>query len=701
MKNNFKLIICTITALLFVALLDHAAGQSAPLADPVVTVNYSGAGLTPGQYITIPVTITGTTVGNWQFLLNYDRDVLTFMKWTTSGLPTGTFTCNPNFTDSHIPGVTVIKCQFAYLGGTPGFTYSGSAIINLKFQFKGGSSSVVFYNKATLPTQTQIYYTYIKANPFTAVDLLSTFNAGSAAGSTNAEVFSSATGGSFKDSLTWKLTAGGVGQGFVPTSNVHATITNGIVTIDSSARCNGLIVNPTGKLTVNSLTTLSVNGNAIVQGDATGTGSVVDNGTITFAGLVSAQRYMTGNWDGTWPPTTITWHYVSSPVSAGTIDSFAGALLDYWDETAGTTGTWTPMTTPSTTPLAVNKGYAAALTSNQVITFIGGTLNTSNQNANLTNLTNSDATAVRGFNLIGNPYPSGLKWDATHTRINVDAAAYFWNGSSYDTHLTSDATSYQIPAEQGFYVHVTTGSNSGSMVLLNSERVHTTSAYVKSTGSEQLDLTVNGNNMQDLTSIRFNPAATEGFDSEYDAYKLWGVNACPQIYSITPDNDLAVNALPDYSTQTVIPVGCKVGVNGTYTLTASGLGTFPSGTDFYLEDLLLNKSQNLTLNPVYEFTAAASNPVHRFNIHFSPLTGIGEGTSGKLKIYASEKNVYVNIPMALNGQIIVYDLLGKEMKRQQIQGNSLNKVSLDVQLGYYLVKVLGDKTTLTGKVFIR
>ncbi len=698
MKNKFKLLFFAAAVMLFTVAFNTARG----VTPPDVNVNVALTGLTPGQYIWVPVILTGTQVGNVQIILMYDRDVLSFVTSTVNFNPpsNGIATIAPNYAYAGYPSKT-LKISLAYTGAAGGQTFSSQTVANIKFLFKGGSTTLAVYNKSSTTAQTQQQFSFIKANPYSTINLGTTWHDGSVSGSTGATVYSSSAGGNFRDSTTWKLTAGGVGQGFAPTGNVHAIITGSTVTVDSSARCNGLIVYPAGKLTVNSLDTLRVMGNAIVQGDASNTGSVVDNGYITFAGLVSAQRYMTGNWDGTWPPTTITWHYVSSPVSAGTIDSFANALLDYWDETAGTTGTWTPMTIPSTTPLAVNKGYAAALTSNHVITFIGGTLNTSNQNTNLTNLTNSDATAVRGFNLIGNPYPSGLKWDATHTRINVDAAAYFWNGTSYDTHLTSDATSYQIPAEQGFYVHVTTGSNSGSMVLLNSERVHTTSAYVKSTGSEQLDLTVNGNNMQDLTSIRFNPAATEGFDSEYDAYKLWGVNACPQIYSITPDNDLAVNALPDYSTQTVIPVGFKAGVNGTYTLTTSGLGTFPSGTDFYLEDLLLNKSQNLTLNPVYEFTAAASNPVHRFNIHFSPLTGIGEGTSGKIRIYASEKNVYVNIPMELNGQIIVYDLLGKEMKRQQIQGNSLNKVSLDVQLGYYLVKVLGDKTTLTGKVFIR
>jgi len=480
-------------------------------------------------------------------------------------------------------------------------------------------------------------------------------------------------------------------------NNVVISKANANTTLTAGANVTGNVnIKPGAWLTNNTGGTLNVGGNFTLESNAGATGSFIDLGTTTVAGTTAVQRYMTGNWDGTWPPATITWHYVSSPVSGGSINSFLGALLNYWDEPGNT---WAPMTLPLTTPLLPKKGYSAATTSNGIITYTGGSLNSGNQT--ISGLTNTGATDARGFNLVGNAFPSAVKWDGSVTRTNVDAAAYLWSGSSYVSYLTTDVTPYAIPAEQGFYVHVTTGQGSGSMVVPNTNRVHSANIYVKNSAAEQLDLKVIGNNLEDVTSIRFNANASEGFDSEYDAYKLWGIDACPQVYSIIPADNLSVNSLPELTSQIVVPVGLRAGIADPYTITATGMETFPHGTEIYLEDILLNKSQNLNVNPVYSFTASAGSTGHRFNIHFSAFSGIADGVSGKIRIYASENIVYVNIPVMMHGDIVIYDLPGREIRRQPIIGNSLNRISLYLSSGYYVVKVFGDNGTATGKVFIR
>jgi hypothetical protein len=189
--------------------------------------------------------------------------------------------------------------------------------------------------------------------------------------------------------------------------------------------------------------------------------------------------------------------------------------------------------------------------------------------------------------------------------------------------------------------------------------------------------------------------------SEYDAYKLFGFSNCPQIYSITANNKLSINSIPEMTAQTVVPIGLKAIVNDTYTITALGVESFSQEPDIYLEDLLLGKTQNLNLNPVYEFTAGPGGTAHRFNLRFSPVSGVGENTSNNIKIYSSENIVYVNIATDLHGEIVIYDLLGKQIKIQSIKGNSINRIDLNVESGYYLVKVIGDKSTSSEKVFIR
>jgi hypothetical protein len=457
-----------------------------------------------------------------------------------------------------------------------------------------------------------------------------------------------------------------------------------------------LDVKPGAWLTNSTGGILNVGGNFTLESNSTTTGSYIDLGSTTVTGTTAVQRYTTGNWDGTWPASSITWHYVSSPTSGSTINSFTGALLDYWDEPGNT---WTSLTLPLTTPLLAGKGYSAATTSNRVITYTGGTLNTGNQT--IIGLTNTGASAARGFNLVGNAFPSAVKWDGSVTRTNVDAAAYLWSGSSYVSYLTTDATPYQIPAEQGFFVHVTAGQSTGSIVIPNSNRVHSSGTYVKSSSNEQLTLRVDGNNMEDVASVRFNSEATEGFDSEYDAYKLWGIAACPQVYSIIPGENVSINSLPLLTKQTIVPIGFKAGVAGSYTIAASGLETFPSGTDIYLEDILLNKTQHLNTNSACEFTASPGSPAHRFNLHFSAVNGIGESAGKKIKIYAYENILYVNVPEPMHGDIYVFDISGRELIHQPIESSTLSKIKLNLQTGYYVVKVVGDEVIASEKVFIR
>jgi hypothetical protein len=687
MKNRIKLITAAIT--LFCLVLAGVTSE----AQPTVTVNFNGTGLAPGT-IYVPVVLNGTGVGTYQWIINYDRDVLTYVNHVDN-VPGGNFmSVTNNYTNANLPGgitVPYLKISFSWFGGSPGYDYSTQAVTTLQFTYNGGVTTLPFVNIATTTAQTAPYFTYTATYPGGSggtINLGTVYTGGSASGPYVA-LHSKATGGPFQ----WNSASSWV-EAKIPSHAYDVFITGDEVQIPVAAKCNNLTINSAGKLTLNSGQTLAVAGNFLSLSNASNTGSYVDLGTTTVTGTTSVQRYMSGNWDGNWPTSTITWHYVSSPVSGGTINSFLGGLLNYWDEPSNL---WVAQYWPVTNPLVVDKGYSAAMTSNSVITFTGGSLNTGSQTYN--GLTNADASSARGFNLIGNAYASAVKWDASVALSNVDGAAYLWSGTTYVSYLQSDV--YQIPAEQGFYVHVTTGQNSGFLVIPNTNRVHSSNVYVKSSKNEQMSLKVDGNNMEDATSIRFNSEATEGFDPQYDAYKLWGVNACPQIYSIITGENLSINSLPELTTATVIPVGFKIGVNDTYTITASGLETFPAGTDIYLEDLFLGVTQNLNINPVYTFAATTGSPAHRFDIHFSPTTGIPQGTMSNIRIYSSDNNVYVNIPMDLHGEIFVYDLLGKEMARQPIQGNTLNKVSLNVMTGYYLVKVLGDKSTVSGKVFIR
>jgi hypothetical protein len=280
---------------------------------------------------------------------------------------------------------------------------------------------------------------------------------------------------------------------------------------------------------------------------------------------------------------------------------------------------------------------------------------------------------------------------------SVSNYAWVWNGSAYIVYdrLTIPGV---IGAEQGFFVQTTAGG--GSVTLPDSAGVHNTVFY-KDEISNLLTLRTDGNNHWDQTHLLLNSNASAGYEAEYDALKLMGSINAPQIYSILPDTPLSINTIPDVHTTPVIPIGFKAGTENTFTITASGISSFEANTEFYLEDLLSGKVQNLKVNPVYNFSASSGQDEHRFNLHFTNVGARENKPASGVKIYSADQTIYVNITTSMNGTIIVYNMLGSEISRKNIEPLSLNKINLDVPTGFYLVKVEGDAVTSTSKVFIR
>ncbi len=688
MKNRLKFLIQSCTVLIFLIVAQMGFSQA-----PVMTINYNGTGLVPGTLIEVPITLNGTQVGNYAFILNYDRDILSYVNFSYVGQIVGTGSVNANFP---LSGQTYLKGIFGYsqvLGGPDGATYNNETVFILRFIFNGGTTTFNYVNIATNVSQSSSTYTFIKANPFSVVNIQSTFIVGSVSGD-YAVLHSKPAGGNWFDASTWV-------ENKVPSNAHDVFITQDVVTIAPTTvipgKCHNLTINSGGRLTLNAGVYLNNLGIFTIESN----GSFVDNNSSSNL-LATVKRNITGNYSGSGPaiPTTI-WHYVSSPVSNGVIGSFLGCLLNKWTETANQgNGYWDTLYLPLTLPLEVGRGYSVAAFPTFGDAVFTGPLNCGN--LSIANLTNSNPTPGvnnenYGWHLIGNPYPSAFKWDGAVGLNNVNSAAYFWNGTNYIAKVPQDA--YEIQPQQGFFVNAT--QNGASVTIPNGNRVHSSGSFLKSSLQNALLLTVNGNELSDETSIRFSGDATSGFDGELDAYKLSGVSWCPQIFSIIPDINLAINTMPEPAGQTIIPVGFKTGVSGTFTITASGLESFNTGSDFYLTDLVTGQSQNLNTNPVYAFTAYPANPEHRFNLHYAPV-GVGEkNVDQNVRIYSYERSVYVDVRNDFTGTVKIFDIMGKEVGSYTAKPNSLNKYDLPLVQGYYLVKFVGGNTFASTKVFIR
>ena len=159
-----------------------------------------------------------------------------------------------------------------------------------------------------------------------------------------------------------------------------------------------------------------------------------------------------------------------------------------------------------------------------------------------------------------------------------------------------------------------------------------------------------------------------------------------------------------FEAETTLDLSFEVGEVGTYQIVATDVESFDSMTKIYLEDMLTETNTNLRQKDKYKFFATPEDGANRFKLHFIFDTGISL-TNGGYKdtpvIYSSRNIVYVVLPETIDGEIMVYDLMGQLVASQAGKSESLNKLSLITKPGIYIVKVIGSNEIYSEKVYIK
>ena len=241
--------------------------------------------------------------------------------------------------------------------------------------------------------------------------------------------------------------------------------------------------------------------------------------------------------------------------------------------------------------------------------------------------------AVRGFNMVGNPYPCTIDWCTAYsgtgiTRTNVNPTIYFFNPVTYqyDTYITTsssggtgtgNATRY-IASGQGFFVQA--NGSSPSLVITESAKAPTSqltgSNLYMGTPTPQLagnqvmrlKLIVDSVNYDDMALI-FNSSASTLYNNTEDALYIRGGSAPEGISSFSDDSvKLAINSLPlPGLTQRVIRLNVDATTSGTYTFQRTELDDIPKLYDIWLIDNLKRDSLDIRNNSSYAFDVNAAD----------------------------------------------------------------------------------------------
>jgi hypothetical protein len=491
-------------------------------------------------------------------------------------------------------------------------------------------------------------------------------------------------------------------------SNSTLTVGNSSgVTLNKDATFNNLTIISGGVLTIAPNAKLTVNGNLINAGPASGLviendGSMIHH-TAGVEGIVK-RNFAAADWsdwhDG--------WHFLSSPVSGQEINTSGGFITtgsgndfdlyswlesdDQWVNVKNTSMPPLFSTINSGSDFLPGRGYLAAYEQSGTKLFTGS-LNMAD--VPVSNLPVSGANPVhRGWHLLGNPYSSALIWFTGWETSNIGGVTYIWNedGMSYTPRNPGEA----IPSCNGFMVQVVENpENNGSLTIPASKRVHDAQSWFKDADYPVIRLfarNMDNPSFQEC-QVRFNPLSTRDFDPGSDGRFLPGY--APLFYSSCGPEKLAVNSVPRPEENMLIPFCFEKNEGGRFQIEARIFGGLSAVVT--LVDKKTGTQQNITSDPVYGFTSDELDAPERFELRFSHV-GVGEPPGQINKVYASGAKILVY--HCGDVKVEVFSILGKLISYRTLSGSGIDKVEPGAPPGWYLVRLTAGQQNEVTKVFI-
>jgi hypothetical protein len=486
-------------------------------------------------------------------------------------------------------------------------------------------------------------------------------------------------------------------------SVVIATGQTAYPVLTSSYSVDNMVIQAGANITIADGGHLNITRNLLLE-SPTSSGSsgalvIPGTGTLSVGGTPTMERYN---------PNPLSRRFLSYPTSPN-INELTGYWVYAWDEPIVN---WQDLSTSSS--ISAMQGLLV-WDGPQMITFTG-TFNNGNQSINVTNSSPGDGSY--GWNLMGNPYPSTIDWDAASgwTLNNVDATAYYYNGSTYDTwnsgsHSGTGGGTQYIAAGQGFFIHA---SANGSLGMTNAVRVTNTQNLLKTAETEKqlIRIETSGSTLKSDAALVFYSDASDNFDSSYDAYKLTGDDPkIPEVYFLNESDQLAINTFAankldelNETQQLVFPLGLFNQTSGIVNFRLSETMNIPSDIYIYIYDTLTNAYNNLQESAYELFISDIGYIEDRFELVLSKnaLSIHDENLDLKIWSFASEKTIFIKSRQVIktSSRVYLYDITGRLLSTNEWNGMGLQEFKV-AAAGTYIIKIQVEKNIITQKVVVQ
>ena len=391
------------------------------------------------------------------------------------------------------------------------------------------------------------------------------------------------------------------------------------------------------------------------------------------------------------------------------------------------------------------KGRALAVKEPTTATYSAGTIDATfvgkpgNGYVNFNIINSNISDTNRGFNLVGNPYPSNIDLVSLYNLNgaatgNLDSTFYFWDnnannqtvqlgnqygGQAYAQFNAVSGIGAAATGDPGFLSIKTPVSlvKTGQGFMVKSKVANTNLIFNNITRTVKTG-TINffGRNAGEITpglnrywlnlispqkivcniAVAYFATGDNGYSSD-DSPSMGGSDA---IYSIVDNKNVSINGRGVFFDKDVIPLGSQHFISGKYTIMLGEKeGVFASGQNIYLKDNQLDTITNLSVNG-YVFDADAGTSAGRFEILYRTelLLKSDESTKKELVVYRSQNKFVVRSTGEKITKVEVYDVSGKLHKSLDTFSPEVEIDDTDLPFGVYILKVIRNNSIVSTKV---
>jgi len=523
--------------------------------------------------------------------------------------------------------------------------------------------------------------------------------------------------------------------GTLPTANDSVGIPTSPIggyfpVISGTAVSEDLTVQPGATVTVSSGHSITVHG--VLTNN--GTVNVENNGSLVQTTGSTLNPSATGTFNVTRIGSAV-YDYWSSPVVGIPTSLLGGNVYTYvplngtMDNADDNVGNGDPGWSPASGNMIASKGYAAYGAGTRTFT---GTVHNGPENITVEYYAPEPGPPFSGnlvpsvpFNLVGNPYPSGItisSFLSANSGVLADGTVYLWDdpNTGPGSYVTGDyaqmnnatftaggggtpSTFPIIGSHQGFKVRA---SATGALNFNNAMRTAgNTASFFKQEDRKLLWLSaISSGNHYNQTAVGFFEDATDGPDWGYDAPKLSWQGAL-SLYSLMEEGKYGIQIYGDFHPSREVPLGVHCGEAQTVTFLLDSTQHLDN-EDIYLEDRLLGIFHDLQQS-AYPIALGQGPHEGRFFLRFDTelVTGIRTPIADwNPSAYMFDGVLHVGGPSKAISHLALMDMSGRVVWEERQVSLEPSKKSFDLSklsAGIYTLRIVNVHGMFTLKLMQR